>query len=145
VREDLPRRTLFALLSGDMAGFAELAGQLEKETDVATNHLLGAVFYLAARRRWVPGEAPEGVDVFAAELRDEMEVEPGEVEPADVEALVVAAVTGDTAGMAKIEPAVLINLETLAAYKLVSEFRLEAGELDELLSEGERLAAEWAR
>jgi hypothetical protein len=145
VLEDLPRRTLFALLSGDMAGFAELAGQLDKETDVVTNHLLGAVFYLAARRRWEPGEAPEGVAEFAAELREEMEVEPGEVAPADVEALVVAAVTGETEGMARIEPAALINLETLAAYKLVSEFRLEVGELDALLSEAERLAAEWAR
>jgi hypothetical protein len=144
VREDLPRRTLYALLSGDMAGFAALTGELEGDADVATNHLVGAVFYVAARRRWAPGEAPVGVGEFARELRDEMEVEPGQVEPDAVEALVAAAVTGDTAGMARLEPATLINLETLAAYKLVSEFPLEPVELDELLHEAERLVAEWA-
>jgi hypothetical protein len=135
---------LYALLSGDMAGFAELTGELEGEADVATNHLVGAVFYVAARRRWVPGEPPAGVGEFARELRDEMEVEPGQVDPDAMEALVVAAVTGDTAGMARLDPAVLINLETLAAYKLVTEFLLGPAELDELLHEAERLAAEWA-
>lgn len=144
MREDLPRRTLFALLSGDMAGFATLSEDLDGDANVATNHLLGAVFYLAARRRWEPGEEPAGVAEFAAELRDEMEIEPGQVDPADVTALVVAAVTGDTAAMARIDPAELINLETLAAYKLVSEFRLESAELAELLEEAERLTAEWA-
>lgn len=144
MREDLPRRTLFALLSGDMAGFATLSDELDGDANVATNHLLGAVFYLAARRRWEPGEPPAAAAEFAVELRDEMEIEPGQVDPDDVEALVVAAVTGDTTGMARIEPAALINLETLAAYKLVNEFRLESTELAELLEEAQRLTAEWA-
>jgi hypothetical protein len=144
VGEGLPRRTLYALLSGDMAEFGLLSEQLEGATTTATNHLVGAVFYLAARRRWTPGEVSVGVAEFAVELRDELEIEPGQIDPASVEALVVAAVTGKTAGMARIAPDVLISLETLAAYKLVTEFRLGRDELDELLSEAERLAAEWA-
>jgi hypothetical protein len=141
---ELPRRTLRALLSGDMAEFGVLSEQLEGAANTATNHLVGAVFYVAARRRWVAGEVPVGVADFAVELRDELEVEPGQIDPAEVAALVVAAVTGETAGMARIAPDVLISLETLAAYKLVTEFRLGGDELEELLSEAERLAAGWA-
>jgi hypothetical protein len=127
-----------------MAEFGVLSEQLEGATNTATNHLVGAVFYLAARRRWTPGEVSVGVADFAVELRDELEIEPGQIDPASVEALVVAAITGDTAAMARIEPGTLINLETLAAYKLVTEFRLGGDELEELLSEAERLAAGWA-
>jgi hypothetical protein len=121
----------------------EQARQRMLDKDFAeSSDLVGAAFYVAARRRFPDGQLADIVR-WVADLRMQLTGDPDDVDPTAAEHLIRAAVRGETDLAAQVAPAEVADLEIVLTYQLVSALVPTDDELEAFLTEAARVAREW--
>lgn len=131
------------LVRGDHVAYKQRSDDLDAKGWDGLGLAVGAAFFQAVQRRFPAGTTQGDVIQFVAQARADMDGTGYDVEPTMGEALIRAAITGNTDAIDSYSPRVVVEAEMLLLWKLLSP--LSDAELDVFFAEADRLAEEWSR
>jgi hypothetical protein len=131
------------LVRGDHVAYKQRSQDLDEKGWDGLGLAVGAAFYQAVQRRFRPGSTQGEVIRFVAEARTDIEGTGYDIDPRTGEALIRAAITGETEVIESFDPRVVVETEMLLLWKLLGPVPDE--ELDAFFDDADRLAEEWSQ
>jgi hypothetical protein len=131
------------LVKGDGDGYRQRAHDLDDKGWDGLGEAVGAAFYQAVQRRFEGGTTRSEIIHFVADTRGDIENTRFDPDAKTAEALVRAAITGETEEIESIEPRVVVETEMILLWKLLGS--LSDSELDAFFASADELAEEWSR
>lgn len=126
------------LVKGEHEANDRIEAQLNDQGWEGYGTFLNAVFFYAIDRRFAGIRNDNAIIRFVAEMRTSIEDGGSEVDAGTAEAMITSVLDSSVTYTAS--PEMLGKIQTLAAYKALTEENLTDGELDELLAEAIELA-----
>jgi hypothetical protein len=129
------------LARGDHEAYQRRCEELDEKGWEGLGYVVGATFFQAVREELRSADMSEVIH-FVADARSEILGTGFDIDPKAGEALVRAALSGETHLTDTLEPAQVVETELLLLWKLLNT-RTDS-ELEELFTKSEMLATRWA-
>lgn len=130
--------TMRAYLKGDADGYSQMVDRLNPTAKKAHGHLIGASFYIAAKRRFAANPSNSEIVKFVGNLRARSDRLAKDIDPRQAERLIRASTFTDE-DIDDIDNA----LYSLLLAGLIADEQLTESDLDLFLEDARKLADEW--
>jgi hypothetical protein len=130
------------MLKGDAETYRERCAELDQGGWDGFGLVVSAAFYIAVQEKFGGSWATADVIDFVAEARKNIQHTSSEIDPTVAEVLILAALTGNTGEMEKLETGLIVETEMLLIWNLLG--LISDGELEDFLIRSGALAQQWS-